>query len=131
MGFKCQLDLERPLLGIEHEEKKSKAFSSTFGEEALLLDGFLRDRFAQPRNQSQSFCEKPDLQTPRFMVISERLTNKVIDRQTDRQTDRKTIKALWNLQDTTYPFCSKCYSNGEGRHILRILQQCTHAMLDA
>ena len=37
------LYLERPLLGIEHEEKRTKVFSSTSGEEALLLDGFLRD----------------------------------------------------------------------------------------
>ena len=41
IGVQCQVDLERPLLGIEHEEKRSKVFSSTFGGGALLLDGFL------------------------------------------------------------------------------------------
>ena len=41
IGFKCRLDLERPLLGIVREEKEMQTFSSTFGEEALLLDGFL------------------------------------------------------------------------------------------
>ena len=43
IGFKCRLDLERPLLGIVHEEKEMQTFSSAFGEEALLLDGFLSD----------------------------------------------------------------------------------------
>ena len=32
IGFKCLLDLESPLLGIEHEEKKSKVFSLHFLE---------------------------------------------------------------------------------------------------
>ena len=41
IGFKCQLDLEWPLLGIGREEKELQTFSSTFGEGALLLDGFL------------------------------------------------------------------------------------------
>ena len=41
IGYKCQLDLERPLLGIVREEKEMQTFPSTFGEEALLLDGFL------------------------------------------------------------------------------------------
>ena len=39
IGFKCRLDL--PLMGIVHEEKEMQTFSSTFGEEAFLLDGFL------------------------------------------------------------------------------------------
>ena len=43
IGFKCRLDLERPLLGIVRDEKEMRTFSSTFGEEALLLDRFLRD----------------------------------------------------------------------------------------
>ena len=38
IGFKCQLDLEWPLLGIVREEKEMQTFSSAFGEEALLLD---------------------------------------------------------------------------------------------
>ena len=41
IGFKCQLDLEWPLLGIIREEKEMQPFSSAFGEEALLLDGSL------------------------------------------------------------------------------------------
>ena len=38
IGFKCRIDIEKSLLVIELEENKSKVFSSTFGEEALLLD---------------------------------------------------------------------------------------------
>ena len=41
IGFKCRLDQDRPLLGIVREEKEMQTFSSTFGEEALLLDEFL------------------------------------------------------------------------------------------
>ena len=43
IGFKWRIVLERPFLGLEHEEKKSKVFSSTFGEKARLPDRFLRD----------------------------------------------------------------------------------------
>ena len=35
--------LERPFLGVQHEEKEKQTFSSTFWEAALLLGGFLRD----------------------------------------------------------------------------------------
>ena len=41
--FKWRLNLERPFPGIQHEEKRCKVFSSAIGEEARLLDGFLRD----------------------------------------------------------------------------------------
>ena len=42
-GYRFLIDLKRPFLVVQHKEKKSKVFSSTFGEEAILLDGFLRD----------------------------------------------------------------------------------------
>ena len=44
-------------------------------------------RFAQPRNQSQSFRNKSDLQTPTFNLHYERR-----DRKTDTVTDRKTTR---------------------------------------
>ena len=44
IGFKWRLDLQRPLLGVQHEEKEMPTLSFTFGEKALLLDGFLWDR---------------------------------------------------------------------------------------
>ena len=37
------IGLKRPFLGVKYEEKEMQTFSSTFGEVALLLDGFLRD----------------------------------------------------------------------------------------
>ena len=43
IGFKCQMDLERPFQGIEHNEEEMQTFPSSFGEEVLLLDGFRRD----------------------------------------------------------------------------------------
>ena len=101
IGFKWRLDLERPLLGAEHEEKEMPTFSSSFGEEALLLDGFLRD--IDSRNHAinpSRFAKKSDLQTPAFMVHYGRH---------GKQTNRKTIKRTWNLQDTTYPFGDKYF----------------------
>ena len=62
-----------PLLGVEHEEEEMQTFSSNFGEEAFLLDGFLRD--IDSRNHAinpSSLEEKP---TPLFMVHYGRLTN--------------------------------------------------------
>ena len=100
MGFTRRHDLQMYFLGVEHEEKKSNAFSSSFGEEALLLDGFPRD--IDSRNQainSSRLGKKSDPQTPPFIVISERH-----DKQINKQTD---IKGPWNLQDTTYPFGDK------------------------
>ena len=43
MGFKRRLDPQMYFLGVKHEEKESKVISSSFGEEAILLDGFPRD----------------------------------------------------------------------------------------
>ena len=59
--------------------KKCKTFSSTFGEEALLLDGFLGD--TDSCSHAEPFVQKESgLHTPPFMVISEQH-----DRQKDRQ----------------------------------------------
>ena len=43
VGLKWRLDLERPFLVVEHEEKEMQTFSSSFRQEALLLNVFLRD----------------------------------------------------------------------------------------
>ena len=40
---KWRLYLKSPVLCVEHKEKEMETFSSTFGEAALLLYGFLRD----------------------------------------------------------------------------------------
>ena len=98
IGFKYRLYLERPLLGVEHEEKEMQIFSSIFGEEALLRDGFLRDK--DSRNPAINPSRFPKNQT--FIPLPSWWSQS--DWQTKLQTDRKTIKRAWNLQDTTYPF---------------------------
>ena len=68
LGFKWRLDLERPLLGVEHVEKEMQNFSSTFGQEAHLLDGSLRDINSRNHAINPSRSEKKsDLHTPTFV----------------------------------------------------------------
>ena len=100
IGFKWRLDLERPLLGVEHDEKEMQTFSSTFGEKALLLDGFLRDIDSRNHAINPSRLEKNQTFIP---PPSWGTTDDV----TEKQIDRQIIKAPWNLQDTTYPFGDK------------------------
>ena len=38
VGFKCRLDLERPLLGIEHEEKEMQSFFFHFCGRSTSMD---------------------------------------------------------------------------------------------
>ena len=74
-----------PFLGVEHEEKKSKVFSSSFGEEVFPLDGLLRDINSRNHAIISSRCgQKSDLYSPPFMVSSERH-----DRQSYKQTERQ------------------------------------------
>ena len=64
-------------------------FSSTFWEEALLLDRFLRDMDSRNHAINPVRLEKKsDLCTPPFMVHYGR-HNRQTDRQTDRQTERQ------------------------------------------
>ena len=73
---------------MKHEGKESILFfSSTFREEALLLDGFLGDIDSRnPAINPYSLEKQTDLHTP-FIVISEQH-----DKQTNKQTNRKTMK---------------------------------------
>ena len=79
IGFKWRLDLERPLLGVEHEEKEMQTFSSTFGEEALLLDGFLRDIDSRNHAINPSHLQKNQTIPPSLWCT----TDDVTDRQKD------------------------------------------------
>ena len=100
LGFKWRLDLERPLFGVEHVEKEMQNSSSSFGQEALLLDGSLRDIDSRNHaiNPSRSEKNQTFIPPPSWGTT---------DDVTDKQIDRQTIKAPWNLQDTRYPFGDK------------------------
>ena len=74
--------------------RKKSNFSSTFWEEALLLDGFLRDIDS---GNIVLLKKKPDLHTPPFMVISERH-----DRRTEKQ-----LKQWGTSRILAYPFSDK------------------------
>ena len=83
IGFKWRLDLERPLLGVKHDEKEMQTFSSILGEEALLLDGFLRD--IDSRNDAINPSRLEINQTfipPPSWCTTDDVTDKHIDRQT-------------------------------------------------
>ena len=82
--LKCQIHLDRPQLGIENEEVKSRVSSSIFWEEALLLDGFVRDIDSRNHAINTSRLEKIIPSYPPFMVISERH-----DKQTNKLTEMR------------------------------------------
>ena len=64
------------ILGVQHKEKRTKFFPRHLEK---------RHKFTQPRKQSQSLTKKvSDLQTPAFMVISQR-HDKLTNIQPDRQ----------------------------------------------
>ena len=89
--------------------EKEQRFSSTSGEEALLLDGFLRD--IDSRNHA---------------IIPSRLVKNQTSisplhgalRTTDKQTD--SVKGAWNLQYTTYTFGDECViDHATGQYLTR------------
>ena len=92
IALKYWRGLERPFLGVQHEEREKHTFSSKFWE-APLVDSCLRD--IDSRNHAINpvrLKKKSDLHTPPFVVHYERH---------GRQTDRQTIKVrgtYWRLR---------------------------------
>ena len=87
IGFKWRLVLERPLLGVEHE-KEMLFFSSTFGDEALLLDGFLRDM--DSRNHAIN-----DYQSQSFMGEKTKPSNPSLKPETKKSWLQKWCELSW------------------------------------
>ena len=82
IALKYWRGLERPFLGVEHEEKEKQTFSSTFWEEALLPDGFLRD--IDSRNHASNPFVLKEIEPP-YPSLHGAL--RVIHRQTELLTD--------------------------------------------
>ena len=78
------------------KRKKCELFPPFLEKKHFYWTDFFETKIHATPQSIQVVPQKSDLHTPPFMVISERLTK--------LQTDRKTIKRVWNLQDTTYPF---------------------------
>ena len=77
-------------MGAEHEETEMPTFFSTFGEEALLLDGFLRDIDSRNHAINPSVLGKTQtFKPPPSWCTTDDMTN----RQTNRKT-RETRPAL-------------------------------------
>ena len=78
IGFKCWLDLQRPLLGIEHEERNNKVFSDHFSRRSIDS----RNHAIYPSRLEN----KSDLHTSPSWWSQSDMTNKQTNKQTNKAT---------------------------------------------